>query len=139
MNERNYNVEILHSQLDPRERRKRFGAFVQGYAEVLLCTDALLLENDIKGCSLCVQYRLPLRSLGNFLHRSWKMGGKNDSRFQSKSILLHYEEDEPLLETLRTQYHVPITPHLCPSDEENQEAMVSSNIRVRNSIRKPRP
>jgi len=125
LHQRDWNVEIFHSHLDGKDRKRRFGAFVQGYAEIMLCTDAILAENDIQGCSLCIQYRLPQQSLGQFLLRSWKMGGKRDPRYQCKSFLLHFEEDLPALKALRRDYHVPILSEPHPSAEDNENALLS--------------
>ena len=96
----------------------------------MLCTDAILAENDIQGCSLCIQYRLPQQSLGQFLLRSWKMGGKRDPRYQCKSFLLHFEEDLPALKALRRDYHVPILSEPHPSAEENENALLSKASQV---------
>jgi len=121
LHSRGYKVEIFHSSLDARDQKKRFGSFVNGFSEILLCTDLLLRSNDIQGCSLCIQYRLPLKSLGTVLHRSWKMGSKGGKVL--KTFLLYFEEDKVYLPTLESKYNVKLSDIPIPSTKENRKAL----------------
>merc|ERR1711974_27177 len=77
----------------------------------------------------CIQYRLPVKSLGNFLHRSWKMGAKKDPGSNSKSFLLHFEEDKPFLHTLKSKYNVPLKGCQIPTDAENSRALTAKSAK----------
>merc|ERR1712137_937218 len=89
-----------------------------------------LQGNDIQGCSLCIQYRLPLKSLGNVLHRSWKMGAKRDPNRIAKTFLLHFNEDQGFFQTLRSKYNVPLQEIPIPSEKENKKALTKRSVQV---------
>lgn len=100
-----------------------------GFSEILFCTDLLLLGNDIQGCTLCIQYRVP-QSLGVVLHRSWKMGAKREVASNPQNYLLYFKDEKKSIEALENNYNLKMKEEEIPSVNENRKAISRQVVNV---------
>ena len=107
MNERDFTVSSLHSDMSGHERQQIMREFKTGSSRVLITTDLLARGIDIQQVSLVINYDLP-GNKENYLHRIGRGG-----RFGRKGVAINLVTDSDV-ETLRKieQYYETSIPEL---------------------------
>lgn len=88
LNDRDFTVSTLHSDLDTKEREAVTREFRSGASRVLIATDVFARGIDVQGVSLVVNFDLP-RKPETYIHRIGRSG-----RFGRKGAAINFVTDE---------------------------------------------
>jgi len=106
MQQKNFTVSSMHSEMDSDERQRVMKEFRSGSSRVLITTDLLARGIDVQQVSLVVNYDLPPQhNIQTYLHRIGRSG-----RFGRKGVAINFvtEEDKPNLAAIETHYNTKI-------------------------------
>ena len=84
LNENNYAVTSIHSDLNTQERETIIQNFKNGDSRILIATDLIARGIDVQQVSLVINYDLP-RDKENYVHRIGRGG-----RFGRKSVAINF-------------------------------------------------
>ncbi|KAJ7596757.1 DEAD-domain-containing protein [Mycena floridula] len=104
LNERDYTVSAIHSQMDQDVRKNIIDKFRSGASRILITTDLLARGIDVQQVSLVVNYDMPT-ARENYIHRIGRGG-----RFGRKGVALNFVtvEDVRTLRDITTFYSTQI-------------------------------
>ena len=83
LNDQDFTVSTIHSELTQEERADVMAAFRAGSARVLVATDVLARGIDVQQVNLVINYDLP-RDLASYIHRVGRSG-----RFGRKGVAIN--------------------------------------------------
>ena len=84
MNERDFSVSSMHSELNQEERERVMREFRSGATRVLVASDVLARGIDVQQVSMVVNFDLP-REHANYIHRIGRGG-----RFGRKGVAINF-------------------------------------------------
>ena len=84
LNDNNYAVTSIHSDLTTQEREHIIQNFKSGHSRILIATDLIARGIDVQQVSLVINYDLP-RDKENYVHRIGRGG-----RFGRKSVAINF-------------------------------------------------
>eukprot|EP01063_Lacrimia_lanifica_P016746 TRINITY_DN232_c0_g1_i5.p1 TRINITY_DN232_c0_g1~~TRINITY_DN232_c0_g1_i5.p1 ORF type:complete len:405 (+),score=193.75 TRINITY_DN232_c0_g1_i5:63-1277(+) len=104
MNEKDFTVSFMHSDMGPGEREKVMKTFKTGSSRVLISTDLLARGIDVHHVSIVINYDLPSNK-ENYLHRIGRSG-----RYGRKGVAINFvtSKDVGLLKDIEEFYHTDI-------------------------------
>lgn len=104
LDERDFSVSVLHSELTPQERTARMKDFRHGATRVLIATDLLARGIDVQQVSIVVNYDVP-RDIANYIHRIGRGG-----RLGRKAVAINLvtSRDAYLLADIEAHYKIKI-------------------------------
>jgi translation initiation factor 4A len=104
MDEKDFSISMMHSQMDRDQRKEVMSKFRSGASRVLISTDLLARGIDVQGVSLVINYDLPLNR-ENYLHRIGRSG-----RFGRKGVAINFvtNNDVRTMKDIEKYYHTQI-------------------------------
>jgi superfamily II DNA/RNA helicase len=104
LQEADFSVSVLHSELPPQERMVRMRDFRRGSTRVLIATDIIARGIDVQQVSIVVNFDVP-RDPANYIHRIGR-GGRHGRK--GSAINLVTARDAQALQDIESYYSIQI-------------------------------
>ena len=104
LQQNNFTVSLIHSDMEPLNRTKIMNEFRQGKSRILVSTDLLARGIDIQQVSIVVNYDVPYNK-ENYIHRIGRSG-----RYGRKGVAINFitQRDERILRDIERYYSTQI-------------------------------
>merc|ERR1719473_253975 len=104
MNEQDFEVSAMHSDMEQIERNTKMREFRTGTTRVLITTDLLARGIDVQQVGLVINYELPTRK-ENYIHRIGRAG-----RYGRKGTAINFvlPKDARFIKEIQDHYNTQI-------------------------------
>lgn len=104
LSEQNFQCDVLHSDLMPKERKAVLNNFVNGNSRILITTDVMARGIDVQQISIVINYDMP-KHPQTYIHRIGRSG-----RFGRKGLAINYvgNNEMSILSNIQKTYNTHI-------------------------------